>query len=628
MARPYLLPVGTAAAAIATFIVDTITGFEIAVPVLYVPVVLMAARFLQPRGVLLVALGCMALAAVSHVLTRHGPLWTPALVNLLMGLSAIAIATYLALIHQSTERALKEQAGLLDVTHDTIFVRNMNDVITYWNRGAEALYGWSKEEALGKVSHHLLQTKFPAPLDRINASMLEAGRWEGELVHSKRDGTQVTVASRWSLQRDEGGQLAGILETNNDITERKRVEAQLRQSEERYRNIFQTAGVSIWEEDFSQVKRAIDHLKTQGVRDFRWYLAEHPEFIRQAVSMVKVVDVNDASIKLFEAENKDELLAALQQVFTAETHEVFAGELIAIAEGRSSFESETVLQTLRQSKLSVLFTVAFSPERANLDSVLVSIMDITAARRAEEELQQAKMELAHMSRVTTLGELAASIAHEVNQPIAGVVTNAGAALRWLDTRPPDLQEVRQALDDIVTDGNRAGEIVNRIRALVKKVPPRRDALDINGIILEVIALTRSELHRNGVTLQTELASDLPLVRGDRIQLQQVVLNLILNAIEAMTGIGQGRRHLLVGTDRDGADGILVTVGDSGPGLDPEKVDQLFRAFYTTKPGGMGMGLSICRSIIEAHEGRIWATSNVDAGATFQFTLPSHREAAS
>ena len=253
-----------------------------------------------------------------------------------------------------------------------------------------------------------------------------------------------------------------------------------------------------------------------------------------------------------------------------------------------------------------------------------TLMDVTERRRAEEERQA----LAHSNRITTMGQLTASIAHEVNQPIAAVVTNAQAALRWLNMQPSEPEEVRQALDRIVNQGRRAGDVISRMRALVRKAPPRKDQLDINEVIREVIALTRSELHRTGTLLQTQLAHGLPLVPGDRVQLQQVMLNLILNAVEAMRGSDEGSRELLISTEADGANGVRIAVRDWGPGLEPESLDRLFDAFYTTKPDGMGMGLSICRSIIEAHGGRVWATTNVPQGAAFQFTLPHQGQKAS
>jgi PAS domain S-box-containing protein len=284
------------------------------------------------------------------------------------------------------------------------------------------------------------------------------------------------------------------------------------------------------------------------------------------------------------------------------------------------------------------FLLRFVPLRDEQGTIVewyAASTDIEDLKRAEEELRRqearlrdAQMELAHANRVTATGQLAASIAHEVSQPIAAALTNANAARRWLGAEPPDLEEVRQALGRIIRDGRRASDIIGRIRALVRKAPPRNDQLDINGTMLEVIALTRSELRRNGTSLQTQLADGLPPVVGDRIQLQQVMLNLILNAVEAMSGSSEPARELLIRTELDGSGSVLVAVQDSGPGLQPESLDRLFDAFYTTKPDGMGMGLSICRSIIEAHGGRVWATTNVPQGAAFQFTLPQQEVTAS
>jgi C4-dicarboxylate-specific signal transduction histidine kinase len=246
---------------------------------------------------------------------------------------------------------------------------------------------------------------------------------------------------------------------------------------------------------------------------------------------------------------------------------------------------------------------------------------IDERNRAELALRDAQADLARAARLTTMGELAASIAHEVAQPVAASVANANAGLRWLGAEPPDLEEARQALGRIVRDGGRASDILGGIRALVRKASPRKDRLDINDTIQEVIALTRAELHRNGISARTRLADGLPPVQGDRIQLQQVMLNLILNAADAMSESGDEPRELLITTDEDEANAVRVAVRDLGPGLPPESRGRLFEAFYTTKAGGMGMGLSICRSIVEAHGGRVWATANEPRGAVFQFTLP-------
>ena len=518
------------------------------------------------------------------------------------------------------EEALRERANLVDLTHDTVFVRDVSDVITYWNRGAEEQYGWSSQEAVGRVSHHLLRTAFPAPLDEINVELTRTGRWEGELVHTRRDGTKVVVASRWALQFERGNPIS-LLETNNDITERKRAEESLRESERRYRHIFQTVGVSLWEEDFSGVKAAIDGLKAQGVRNFREYLAAHPEFVRQATSMVKILDVNDVSLNLFGARNRDELQVSLHKVFLPETEEAFARELIAIAEGRISFESETVLESLKGDQLSVLLTIRFPPPPTELASVLVSITDITERKRAEEALSKAQAELAHITRVMTMGELTASIAHEINQPLSAVITNGNACLRWLTRSQPNLEEAKETVQRIIRDGKRASEVIAKIRALLKRTATSRLPLDINEVIQETVALTQIEAGRRRVSLRTDFAPKLPLVLGDRVQLQQVILNLMMNGMEAMSSVTDRPRELLIKTGKDDSAHVLTSLTDSGIGLDPEHAERLFEAFFTTKTEGMGMGLSISRSIIEAHGGRLWAIPNDEAGATFQFTVP-------
>jgi PAS domain S-box-containing protein len=623
LARSPVLAVIAGAFALAIFIVDTFTPLDIAIAVLYVVAVLLAANFCQRRGVLLVGAACMGLTLLSYFLS-HEPAADTALVRCLMSLSAVGATTFLALKNQSANLVVRERARLLDLTHDTVFVRDMNDIITYWNLGAEELYGWKRDEAVGRVSHQLMKTIFPAPLAEITAELVRNGRWEGELVHAKRDGTHVTVASRWSLQRDERGRPIGTMETNNDITEHKRADAELRESERRYRNIFQTAGVSIWEEDFSKVKGAIDDLKAKGVKEFARYFATHPEFVRNAISMVRIINVNDATVNLLAAPRKEELLVSLHNIFTSESEEVFAHVLVAIAESRTFFESETVLRTLNGDRLTVLITIAFPPESAALESVLVSLMDITERNRTQEALQQAQAELAHVTRLTTLGELTASIAHEVNQPLAAIVTNGEACLRWLGYDPPQLGEVRSGLESMIRDGVRASEVVWGLRALSKKTDPQRIRLSLNDVIDQVILLVQREVLNHRVSLRLELARASPLVLGDRVQLQQVTMNLLINGIQAMAAVTDRPRELLVRSQQGEGDHVLIEVQDTGVGIAPENMSQLFNAFFTTKQNGMGMGLSICRSIIEAHGGRIWASGNAGPGATFHFTLPSVR----
>jgi PAS domain S-box-containing protein len=286
----------------------------------------------------------------------------------------------------------------------------------------------------------------------------------------------------------------------------------------------------------------------------------------------------------------------------------------------------------------------FVPASASVSGFFsLVIVDITKRKRAEEELRQKEIslrealnELAHVSRVTTMGELAASIAHEVNQPLAGMLTNANASLRWLAKDLPNLAEAREAIRRIVRDGSRAGDVIARMRALFKKAPAAKEPVDINEVIQEVLILTRTELQKNRVSLRTQFANDLPIVIGDKIQLQQVILNLVLNGIEAMSGVAQGERELCVTSQKvtenketieeiavtnPGSRSVLITVEDSGPGLDATELQRVFIPFYTTKSQGMGMGLAISRSIVEAHQGRLWVTPDVARGAVFQFTLP-------
>jgi C4-dicarboxylate-specific signal transduction histidine kinase len=247
--------------------------------------------------------------------------------------------------------------------------------------------------------------------------------------------------------------------------------------------------------------------------------------------------------------------------------------------------------------------------------------------RAEEALRIAQAELAHVTRMTTLGEMSASIAHEVKQPLAAIVINGEAGERWLTREPPKVDEALKAIKRTVVDANRASEVIRRLRDLSKKADPEMAPLDLNAVIDDAVSLVKPEALRHGVTMQLELAPELPPLRGDRIQLQQVIINLVINGFQAMSMVTDRRRLLFVRTQQHGSDHVLVAVQDAGVGIEPENLGRLFSAFYTTKPDGMGMGLSICRSIVEAHGGSVWATPNAGAGMTFQFTIPRVDQAA-
>jgi len=249
------------------------------------------------------------------------------------------------------------------------------------------------------------------------------------------------------------------------------------------------------------------------------------------------------------------------------------------------------------------------------------VVDVTERKRAEHALLEARAELARVSRVTTLGELAASIAHEINQPLTAIVTNASASIRWLGNAPPNVAEARKGLDTIVEQGVRAGEIIARIRQLVRKSPPQLERVDLNATILDVVALTRSEIRNHLVSLETNLSPRLPALLAERVQLQQVLLNLIMNALESMSEAGDPRELSIESFAAEPAR-INVRVKDTGKGLEPVSFERVFDAFYTTKPEGMGMGLAISRSIIEAHGGRLWAAANSPRGAVFAFELPA------
>jgi two-component system, LuxR family, sensor kinase FixL len=395
--------------------------------------------------------------------------------------TALVITRLVSKMHSSLERLRvsledlrraeeesRQQAALLDLTHDTVLVRDGQGRLTFWNRGAEELYGWSAAEAMGQPTHKLLRTAFPAPLAVVEAELHRTGRWEGELTQSRRDDCRIVVASRWSLQRDAQARPVATLETNNDITARK---------------------------------------------------------------------------------------------------------------------------------------------------------------RAEEALSQAQTELARVARVTTLGQLAASIAHEVNQPLTAIIADSSAALNWLALEQPELAKARAALLAIGKDGERAAKVLTHIRGMLsaRSAQPYQ-ACDVCSVIRETLPLLGAEFARHAIRVDVLLPPERPLVvMGDAIQLQQVLLNLLLNAAEASKDVAAERRCIIVVTDLQGDESrasVVIDVRDMGVGIGDIDLPRLFEPFYTSKPGGLGMGLSVAKAIIERHAGQLWVSRNPDWGVTFHVSIPA------
>ena len=938
------------------------------------------------------------------------------------------LLSWFGTIRRHAEAVLREQANLLDLTHDTVLVMNLEGVVQYWNRGAEERYGWSAEQAVGRIAYDLLKTVLPAPFEQIKAEVTRTGRWEGEFAHTRRDGTQVIVGSRWAVQRDRKGAAVAILETNNDITERKQAEAALRRSNRELRAIsvcnqtllratdeqslldqicriacneagYRMAWVGYAEQDATRSVRRVasagaeecylataevswsegdeggltwtaihtgqtcccqdlatdsrmsawrdeahrhgflsaialpltdEHANTFGALSV--YSSEPHAFTTEEIRLLEelsgdlafgivnlrtrierqraeealrenemrfrtlvdhvadaifvydfeqgtIVDVNpqacgslgysrqelvgegwmgfhlDADLSALEAvaqraaagetvidthwhrrkdgtvfpvevhttlilydgrrlllmvarDITDRLRAeeAVRQsekqlrdvidtipayvwsalpdgsldflskrclefsgdsfeeslgpgwehVLHSEDRDRFLNEARAAFATGEPFETEaryrradgqyrwllvravplrdekgTIVkwygantdiddrkraeEALKRSEAyladaerlthtgawasdgatrplywseAVFRIYGFDPQNGlpdreqplervhpedrdrfsqafqrticqkadtdveyrvllpdgtlkhvyalahpvlnsngDLVEVVGTVVDITERKRAEEEcerLHELEADLAHIDRVSMMGELAASIAHEINQPLAGIVSNGGACLRWLTGEEPNLEEAREAVRDIVRDGKRAGEIIARIRAMTKRTAPPRENLDVTETIREVLALLGDEAKRRSVVIRTQFAEDLSNVSGDRVQLQQVVLNLVMNAMDAMSTVVDRERQLVITTQNIAEERVEVTVEDSGIGLDPNTMARIFEPFYTTKSGGMGMGLSISRSILQRHRGSLWATANDGPGTSFHFTLPKYQ----
>lgn len=405
------------------------------------------------------------------------------------------------------------------------------------------------------------------------------------------------------------------------MSERKKAHAALAESERRFRNIFDSTRVAIAQLDWSRLAGIVETLRSSGIQDFHAYFDAHPRALRQARRGIRIVEANEVTLRLLGSPGHVRPTATLDDILP-EDDRSFPESLLALVRGEPAFEGEAEVRTLAGGRVPVLFNLAFPPRGGSYDCVLVSAVDITERKEAQEALLAAQAELARAARVEALGELTAALAHEVNQPLAAVTTSGEAALRWLRRDPPALEEVAASLARVVANGRRAGEIVFRIHGFLAKRPMRREWFSLPELIEEAISLLERELAQGGVRVRREFVPGLPRIYGERIRLQQAIINLMTNGLQAMLDVAIATRLLTVRVRLESDVEMLVQVLDTGVGLTPESQRRLFEPFFTTKENGMGLGLAISRSTIEAHGGRMWASRREDGpGTSIACTVP-------
>ncbi|KAB7646252.1 PAS domain-containing sensor histidine kinase [Polymorphobacter fuscus] len=630
-----VLTCAAAAALAATiFWIDTFTNITGAVAVLYVLVILLAGRALARRGIIAVAAACMLLGIASFARNHGASADAAAWLRLIFSLAALAVTAVLTLANIASTLILSAQARLLDVTDDAIILRTPEGRILLWNRGAERLYGWTGDAVLGRDARTLLDSRFDVA-DRDSAlaagnrdaalaaagrdiALAAAGAWRGAIHQRCHDGRIVTVDARWQVQRDRHGAISTILETHTDITARKAADAALVASESRYRTIFDTLAVAVWEHDLRPVKAVVDDLRAQGVADMAAHLEAHPEIVAATRRRVHISDANETAVTMMRAPDKQAVFRYLDD-FVLPSDAGFRGCMVAIAEGRPRFETQAQIRTMAGDVLDVIVALTFPPAGTGLERVQASIFDVTERNRMQAALDTAREELEQAMRTATLGEVSVSIAHEINQPLSAIRTSAGAARRWLLRDPPALGETRTALEDVMAAAEHAGEVVKRVRGLLTNTPTERLPVAIDAMVAHAAELVERELAADDVAIALRLAAPTAVVHGDRVLLQQCIINLVVNAKQAMASTAD-RRVTVVTAIADGH--AVIAVRDSGPGFADALVDKAFDTFFTTKSDGMGLGLAICRSTVRAHDGTIGVGARPpEGGANIEIRLP-------
>jgi PAS domain S-box-containing protein len=477
----------------------------------------------------------------------------------------------------------------------------------------------SKEELLTNLESFLPEESWDSYIAGVVSAIGGSTYFSTENRFRKLDGTlfdgHITI---WYAPKSKASGLAGIIDT----TARKQAFVALEKSEQRYRHLFHHTPVALWQLDGRPYVDIFQQLRADGVEDIGAYIDNHPEFLSKALSALIINEVNDHAIQLFGARDRKDLTDYPTHWMWRESIDTLRRSMESRWRGEESFQETTRLATLDGRVIDVLYTVARPPMVEGLPISLVSMIDLTERMRAQEQLRRMQEDFAHAARISTLGELTASIAHEVNQPLAAIAATSEASLRWLAQPTPNIEKLRKLTKDVVSDAQRASDIIRRIRAMATGRVSEQVLLSLDDVIREALLFLRHEVESHAVAVSHSPALDTHSVLGDRTQLQQVIVNLAINAVQAMAQAGSIKRNISIRTVSHDPTTLRCSVEDSGPGIEPHNVARLFDSFFTTKDSGMGMGLRICRSVIEAHGGRIAADNeSLHGGARFYFTLP-------